>query len=329
MQDHPERPGISKIRCEGCGYVLDGLSGDGVCSECGLDIALSLPRTRAGTLWQQRAGIRSLIRTWWLLLWDDECWREIRIDHASRRSFVGCARVLAYSALLLVSIWQVFLETGGKVHGGAFTYLVFLMIVPMLVMEIAMRLYREFLKWRLMLGSKFRDESQEQAMHEQVLDHACVGMMIVPIFFALGLLCINIGIMIDGATSSSVALAVGFYSGAGLALLGFVIGVMFFELSYRRGWRVMRYRCVTYGESRQINDDDHECTDEVFDFLSELILKYVVVPVVFFVSWLVYGLPVATAIFLAVLAFGVLSIFQRMLMVPVRLMSRRNRRGDQ
>lgn len=342
-QSHLNAP--NGLRCEGCGYSLDGLPSNGVCSECGLDIAVSLPRVRAGTPWQQQAGFRSLIRTWWLLLRDDACWREMRINRTSRRAFIGWIRALAYSILLLAVSWQVLLESGGKVTNGSFTYLVFLMIVPMLVVEISMRFYQEFLKWRLMLGTKFRDECQEVAAHEQVLDHACVGMMIVPVFFAMGLVCINIGIMVEGAMGLSVALAVGFYSGAGLALLGLVIGVAFFERSYRRGWRVMRYRCLTNGESSQMNDDDYEYIDETIedefehlgylrrssnrypvrfiDFVSGLILKCVLVPAVFIVVWQVYGLSVVTALFLAVLAFGVLSILQRLLMVPVCLMVRR------
>ena len=51
------------LLCERCGYVVDGLAEDGVCPECGLEIARSLPSNRPGTPWQQRSGFRSMLET--------------------------------------------------------------------------------------------------------------------------------------------------------------------------------------------------------------------------------------------------------------------------
>ncbi len=46
-------------RCEDCGYVLQGLSAEGGCPECGLAIRASSPEHRTGPLWQERPGPRA------------------------------------------------------------------------------------------------------------------------------------------------------------------------------------------------------------------------------------------------------------------------------
>lgn len=51
------------LLCERCGYVVDGLPEDGVCPECGFEIARSLPANRPGTPWQQHPGFRSMLTT--------------------------------------------------------------------------------------------------------------------------------------------------------------------------------------------------------------------------------------------------------------------------
>lgn len=338
-------------RCEGCGYALDGLRRDGVCSECGLAIAKSLSRERLGTPWQQQKSVLSLMKTWWLLLLSDECWREMRIDRGSRRAFIGWCRVLAYSSMLLACVWLVLIDTGVSVDIGALTYLVFLMIIPMFVVEALMRVYGMLISWRLGIGTKLRDETQESAAHEQVIDHACVGMLIAPFFLAMGVSGISIGMMIEHATGSMAAIRVGFWAGGVLAALGLVLGLAAFELSYRRGWRVMRYRRVVGAEAREVNDDVYfDGVDDgvhikrdltgvknlkralkrnpigVGGFVIGLILKLFVAPAIYFVLWLVYGYEAGLALIIAIIALGVLTMLQRMLMVPVRLLLKRGRR---
>ncbi|MFG0298855.1 MAG: hypothetical protein ACF8K1_04550 [Phycisphaerales bacterium JB047] len=326
------------VQCEGCGYALDGLGRDEVCSECGLAVASSLPRARAGTPWQQRAGLGSLLGTWWLLLTDDDCWREMRIDRASRRAFVGWARVLGYSVLLLAGIWYTLADSGSSL-----TLFVFVLLLPVLASEIVLASYRVLMAWRLRVGSKLRDECQEQAAHEQVLDHASVGIMVLPIGLAVGLACVSVGMHIEGATGSSLALRAGFFVGVGFAVLGLLGGLLLFELSGRRGWRAMRYRRLVGNESEQVKIDvfasriddagvvgellDHwtlrrggqGLLSRKIDLLSVLLLRVVVTPALFLVLWLVNGFGPGRAAVISVLALIGLSIVQRVLMVPVRV----------
>lgn len=51
------------LLCERCGYVIEGLPGDGACPECGKPIAESLPEARAGSPWQGLASHRRWLDT--------------------------------------------------------------------------------------------------------------------------------------------------------------------------------------------------------------------------------------------------------------------------
>jgi predicted RNA-binding Zn-ribbon protein involved in translation (DUF1610 family) len=66
----PDRPWKDEytLLCEKCGYVIEGLETDGNCPECGKPIVESLPERRVGTPWQQKPGVGSLVRTWWMTL---------------------------------------------------------------------------------------------------------------------------------------------------------------------------------------------------------------------------------------------------------------------
>lgn len=335
MDDHAV---IGRVRCEGCGYELDGLDPDGVCSECGLAVAMSLPRDRAGTPWQQRAGFGSLVRTWWLLMTDDACWREMRIGLKGRRRFVGWVRALVYGVLFVAAAGFVLVETGGRLHAGALTYLVLAMVAMMVAVEIVQRLYGGVIGLRLWVRSNTQDEGREGAAHQQVRDHASVGMLIAPLFLAAGVVCVTLGIVLEGATGSMALLRVMFWIAGVIGALGMVVGVVLFELAYRRGWRVMRFRRLVSDEREQEHHDDfddglsnhpvddllnlaallttkHRDPMRSISFGAGMALKYVLTPVMFFVLWKGYGMHVGAALILALAGFCVCAVLMRVVLL--------------
>lgn len=330
-------------RCEGCGYALDGMVRDDVCPECGFAVALSLPRDREGTPWQQRAGVGSLVRTWWLLMTDDACWREMRIDRKGRRRFVGWVRALVYGVLFVATVGFVLVETSGRLHAGALAYLVLAMVAMMVAVEIVQRLYGGVIGLRLWVRSNTQDEGREGAAHQQVRDHASVGMLIAPLFLAAGVVCVTLGIVLEGATGSMTLLRVMFWIAGVIGALGMVVGVVMFELAYRRGWRVMRYRRLDEHESQQEHHDDFDDglsnhpVDDLFNlidvlstkqrdpmrlisFSTGMALKYVVTPVLFFVLWVGYGMHVGAAMILALVGLCVCAILMRVVLLILGVM---------
>lgn len=56
------------LLCESCGYDIESLPPHAPCPECGRAVASSLPGQRAGTPWQNRGTLRSLVQTWFRTL---------------------------------------------------------------------------------------------------------------------------------------------------------------------------------------------------------------------------------------------------------------------
>lgn len=306
-----------------------------------------MPHERDGTPWQQQAGLRSLLCTWWKLLRCDVCWREMRIDRRSRQAYVFWARVFSYTLLLPTAVWQVLLETSGQVSYNAALYLLFVLVALFVATELVTMLCRGFVSGRISIGSALRDECQAEAVHEQVLDHACIGMMIIPIFLSIGLGCVNVGIMIEGANGSSSALFTGFYSAAGLALLGLLIGIAVSEKSSRRGWRVMRFRNLSgrdTGETNATSDSADPVDDDGLDLLiSALSLRsiwkedrvralvvlsayanrYILWPIAFMIAFWVYDLHWLLALLISLGMYLVGMLVHRLVVLTLRLIDRR------
>ncbi len=347
MVSDPRNADIDIALCEQCGYTLKGLAPDDACPECGMPVTLSLPRKREGTPWQQKSSIRSLLKTWWMLHRSDSCWREMRINRSSRRSFVGWSKAVSYSTLLIPAIWIVLIESASAISPTGLIIGVFALIIPIFVVEALTMLHKGMIGFRIGIGSTLRKETEERAAHDQVLDHACVGMLIAPVFITLGAICFNIGIMIEGASGSMLAFHAGLWTGGILAAIGLLLGLLFHELNYRCGWKAMRYRRLLDEEQLQAGDEqDDEDLTHLFglakllnprsarelwqknpacfiDIASDLILTYIVSPAAFLIIWIVYGLPIVSAVLIAIMGYAVLSISRRMLMVPLKLILKR------
>ncbi|MFG0315406.1 MAG: hypothetical protein ACF8LL_14620, partial [Phycisphaerales bacterium] len=129
-------------------------------------------------------------------------------------------RALVYGVLFVAAVGFVLVETGGRLHAGALTYLVLAMVAMMVAVEIVQRLYGGVIGLRLWVRSNTQDEGREGAAHQQVRDHASVGMLIAPLFLAAGVVCVTLGIVLEGATGSMALLRVMFWIAGVIGALG-------------------------------------------------------------------------------------------------------------
>lgn len=85
MRRNPGHP--DDLLCERCGYALRGLDAEGVCPECGREIAASLPERRAGTAWQRRPSPGAWLRTGFgVLRRPVSIWPRVRIERGRSRA---------------------------------------------------------------------------------------------------------------------------------------------------------------------------------------------------------------------------------------------------
>ena len=72
---------MTAMRCEGCGYSLDGLEFDAVCPECARPVALSRPGRRQGSPWQRHPSASTLLFTGVeMLTHPEEFWDEAQVE---------------------------------------------------------------------------------------------------------------------------------------------------------------------------------------------------------------------------------------------------------
>ena len=84
----PFTPTARPPECESCGYNLTGIPLDGLCPECGGQVAISLgPGVRPGSPWQQRRTL-GLARAWWHCL-SGAVWHSARFGRQLRVRLAG------------------------------------------------------------------------------------------------------------------------------------------------------------------------------------------------------------------------------------------------
>ena len=92
-------------RCEGCGYDLTHQPTDGRCTECGLEVALSLTPDgrRPGSPWRRAPSLKAWIETTWLVLFSPQRFYstlQLRTPDSTERGFA----VWHYAALVC-GVW--------------------------------------------------------------------------------------------------------------------------------------------------------------------------------------------------------------------------------
>lgn len=233
------------LLCGRCGYVIEGLPGDGACPECGKPISESLPEARVGSPWQQGARQSSWVRTASALVrrpretFDRVRIERVRSDELLLRSLLLAAIIMAAAAGLTTfasmatlgssargpraelwwvgsALFAVFLMVTGTV--GALTLLAVLTVVE----QAGIRVYGRTRKWRITPDVAF-----------VICSHAAIGWTIG----ALGML---IGVLGEWAYRQ-------FFGGSGLVTrflsipAGFLFAMLCFEILVFIGMRRCKF----------------------------------------------------------------------------------------
>lgn len=105
------------LLCERCGYVLEGTAQEGVCAECGKAVVESLAERRVGSVWQQRAGWRTLARVAWMMhTRPSQVWKSLAISRADVLLCRNGGLMLgAIAACAVLIAWVLRLQVGGVV----------------------------------------------------------------------------------------------------------------------------------------------------------------------------------------------------------------------
>ncbi|MFM9996864.1 MAG: hypothetical protein ACKVU4_13815 [Phycisphaerales bacterium] len=240
----PDARGEFTLLCERCGYVVEGLPGDGPCPECGTPIADSLPDRRRGSPWQQRAGFASWLRTGILMLRHPvRAWAVIRIESTC----IGWAQVNRGVAAALIAIVTSARVTRATVGPPApeflrWCYWAVVSLVLTLLFTIVLRLLTAVEHRGVRFFGARRGWRVTHTVADAVCAHASVGWLVAGVLFGAG------AIIVDSGLARQTAAAIGRpilaptpwlrYFPPGL---GFFAGLLVFEFLVYFGVRHNRY----------------------------------------------------------------------------------------
>lgn len=248
------------LLCERCGYVIEGLSTEGACPECGKPIAESLPERRVG--WERyRPGLSGAFRaTVGIIRHPIKTLDRMPIDGNAvalgrhlRRTASGTA---AAGFFLLAILVQLTAATGSSQPvAGAFIVpvIVWLIVSPTLAILTAVEA-----RGLVFLGRR-RSARMDPMIARAICAHGSAGWVLASISLVGGILMVAMGtLVLDAFDLDSFDLAyIGYVSGQELFLwmaswsviwIGVVIGVggscagfLFFETFAWLGLRRLKY----------------------------------------------------------------------------------------
>lgn len=181
------------LLCESCGYTIAGLPESASCSECGRPVASSLPEARAGSPWQQRPGLRSLLRTAWITTSRPlSLFRAVRIQPRGAASLL--AVYLLLSSLILVAPWSGTLVDdpirSARAGHTAKLLLIAGVTIPLQVLSVAaLLLLLTLIEWAgIQFYTNRKGGRLTRAAAWQICAHASIGWVISAAALWLGLI---------------------------------------------------------------------------------------------------------------------------------------------
>ncbi len=195
------------LLCEQCGYVVEGLDVEGACPECGKGIVESLPERRVGTPWQQKPGVGSLVRTWWMTV--RHPLRIVRIMRADTPQ-AGVLRLVPIVTASALVNGSVALVQGLSLHeldlldSGSFLRLVMSSGVWLVVCILALLVLTTIETLGIRFLSRRHGTRISRSLGESITTHGCVGWILGAVLCSMSLL---VGDVILEITTPKVSLS--------------------------------------------------------------------------------------------------------------------------
>lgn len=234
------------LLCESCGYTISGLPTTANCSECGRPVASSLPESRPGSPWQQRPGIRSLLKTDYLVLRHPlSLFSSIRI-HPRRAPLLLAIHLLIAAVFLVAPFTGTLIDDpirSARSGRSADVLLTALIVVPLQVLAVAaLLLVLTAIEWAgIQFYTNRKGGRLTPAAATQICAHASVGWVATAAALHLGLVVwLNVsyfGLSTRISSSPAVANLAPFVVVGALAFAGLLV----FELLVYAGVRRNRF----------------------------------------------------------------------------------------
>lgn len=230
------------LLCESCGYIIENLDQSLPCPECGRLIKDSLPHKREGSPWHYERSLRTLITTWFLILFKPK-----KIIPKLNLSPSGSMALMWYSLLLAsltpTMILAVYLIINAFKYGSSPYDLIGLVayIILGLIYWIIAVIYATLAIPRVRWIAKLRGHRLPFSVVWPAVEHAAIGLTLAPLLICLNMLLLFLYEAFFYGANSTAELAMNL----AINIVGFLalpLAILEFEVLLRLGIRELRYR---------------------------------------------------------------------------------------
>ena len=230
------------LLCESCGYILEDLDQSLPCPECGKPIKESLPHKREGSPWQYERSLRTMITTWFLILFKPR-----KTIPKLNLSPSGSMALMWYS-LLLASLTPTmvlgvyFIINAFRFEDALFgLFALIAYIILGLIYLIVAVIYATLAIPRVRWITKLRGHRLPFSVVWTAVEHAALGLTLAPLLICFNMLLLTIDDVFLYNANSTVQLAMNL----AINIVGFLslpLAIIEFEVLLRLGIRELRFR---------------------------------------------------------------------------------------